>query len=262
MESSPQTIIKPKSMRESPIARPRALSRGSLVALLARNCAAPQRRGRFQSVSRQMRRYARMRVKWPANSVWFARSALAVRGPGRFSDAQGLDLQFAFGFEQVVPQHDPAVLLANTQQSVGRRHHSSGGARVPRPAPSSAVSPTVVNISGLLSGNKPVDGEVLRIRFFQRRDLFVNLEGARAEARRQFSVALAVRRGGKAHEPIHNPSRAVAVLTAVLTHPGRIVRDPSRVGLRMFIEWRFEQQHPVRALDPLQAALDRGKRAP
>ena len=31
MESSPQTIIKPKSMRESPIARPRALSHGSFV---------------------------------------------------------------------------------------------------------------------------------------------------------------------------------------------------------------------------------------
>src|SRR5260370_635367 len=120
MESSPQTIIRPKSMRESPVARPH--SRCSLVAPLARNCAEPQ------------------------------------------------------------------------------------------------------------------DREVFAISFFQWRYFFVNLESAPTKAAGQFAVALGARRGGKAREAIDNPGRAVAVLAAVLTHPGRIVRDPSRVGLRMFVE--------------------------
>ena len=42
-KQSADMIIRPKSMRESPVSRPQALSRGLLVALLARNCAAPQR---------------------------------------------------------------------------------------------------------------------------------------------------------------------------------------------------------------------------
>ena len=99
------------------------------------------------------------------------------------------------------------------------------------------------------------------ISLFQRRDFFVNLESAPTKASRQFTIALGSRGRGEAHEAIDNPGRAMTVLAAVLAHSGRIVGDPSRVRLRMFVEWRFEQQHPVRALDPLQAALDRGKRA-
>ena len=53
----------------------------------------------------------------------------------------------------------------------------------------------------------------------------------------------------------------MAVLAAVLAHAGRIVGDAARIGLRVLVERRLEQQHPVRALDPLQAALDRGKSA-
>src|ERR1700677_1506851 len=123
------------------------------------------------------------------------------------------------------------------------------------------MSPTVIDISRLLSGNKAVNRKLFRVGLFQRGDLFVNLESAGAQAGGQLTVSLGARRGSKTHEAIDDPGRAVAVLAAALTHAGRIVRDSSRVGLRMLVKWRFEQQYAIRALDPFQAALDRGKRA-
>src|ERR1700734_3728161 len=238
-------------MRESPVSGPRApLPRlvGGAPCQKLRCAATPRAVSIGFKANASLRRTAT--GKPPGNRGRFALSALPVSGPSRLPDTQGLDLQFPLRLEQVVPQHDPAVLLANSQQGVGRRHHSGGGAGVPRPPASAAVSPTVVNISRLLSGNEAINGEAFGIRLLERRDLFVNLEGARTQAGGQFTVALGVRRGSKTHESVDNPGRAVAVLAAVLTHPRRIVRDPSRIGLRMFIEWRFEQQHPVRALNP------------
>ena len=45
---------------------------------------------------------------------------------------------------------------------------------------------------------------------------------------------------------VDDPGRAVAVLAAVLTHARRVIGDPARIGLRMLVERRLEQQHPVR----------------
>src|SRR5580693_5197544 len=89
------------------------------------------------------------------------------------------------------------------------------------------MSPTVIDISRLLSGNKAVNRKLFRVGLFQRGDLFVNLESAGAQAGGQLTVSLGARRGSKTHEAIDDPGRAVAVLAAVLTHAGRIVRDSS-----------------------------------
>src|ERR1700744_314151 len=65
----------------------------------------------------------------------------------------------------------------------------------------------------------------------------------------------------KPHEAVDDPSRAVAVLPAVLAHAGRIVGDAAGIGLRMLVERRLEQQDSVRTLNPLEPALDRRERA-
>src|SRR5580704_1974742 len=106
MESNPQTIIKPKSMRESPIARPRAplprLVGGASCQKL--RCAATSRAFSIGFKANASR--SRIATgKPPGNFGGFAPSTLPVRGPGRGSDAQGLDLKLSFGLEQVVPQH-------------------------------------------------------------------------------------------------------------------------------------------------------------
>src|SRR3984957_12707186 len=167
MESSPQTIIKPKSMRESPVSGPRArlprLVGGAPCQKL--RCAATARPFSIDFKANAAR-YRGAAVEEPTNSGLFARSSLPLRGPSRFSDAQRLDFQFALGLEQVVAQGDPSVLLANPQQGISRRHHAGCRARVPRPAPSPAVAPTVVDVSRLLSGNEPIDGEVFWISLF------------------------------------------------------------------------------------------------
>src|ERR1700730_7751597 len=112
MESSPQTMIKPKSMRESPVSGPRAplprLVGGASCQKL--RCAATARAFSigFKANAARCRSEA---GESPANVGGFACLALPVRGPNRFADPQRQDLQFALGLEQVVAQGDPSVLL-------------------------------------------------------------------------------------------------------------------------------------------------------
>src|SRR5882757_6332622 len=100
-------MIKPKSMRESPVSGPRA----PLPRLVGgASCQKPRCAATPRAFSIGFKaNAARHRIaagESPANSECFARSALPRRGPGRFSDAQRVDLQFALGLEQVVTQGD------------------------------------------------------------------------------------------------------------------------------------------------------------
>ena len=190
------------------------------------------------------------------------RSTPAVASsPTPLADPERFHFETAFGFEQVVAGDDRAVDLLDPEDGVSGREHARGRAGVPRPPAPAAVPPAVVDVGGLLDRNQAVDGDSFRVGLSERRNLFEDLDRAREEPRGLLRFAAGARVRREPDETIDDPRGAVAVLAAVLAHAGRIVRDSARIGPRMLVERRLEQQHPLRPFDALEAAFERGERA-
>src|SRR5208337_2406884 len=181
--------------------------------------------------------------------------------PDPVADPDLLDPQLPFRLEQVVPDARLAFRLLDSDKRIGGRQHARRRTGVPRPAAATAMTPAVVNIGRLLNGNEPVDRDALGVRLPQRGNLLENLESPPAEARGQLALAPGFGPFGEADEAVDDPRRAMAVLTAVLSNSRRIVRDPAGIGLRMLVERRFHEQHPIGPFNAFEAALDCRERA-